>query len=400
MKEKILTNQADAAAAAEPTDLLIVEQFLTQNYEFQDNVLSGKMEVRELPLADFKTLTEKTLNSIAYRARTDLPDVNVTKRMIQELVYRDETAVFDPIREYLTTLPRWDGRNRVTELFGRLPGISAEQVYWLSIWLRSVVAHWLQMDELHGNECVPTLVGAQGCGKTLFCRRLLPQQLRVYMLDHLTLSNRFDKDMAVSRNLLVVLDEIEQIKPGQQALLKHTLSRNRVNGRPIFGRVQEDLPRYASFVGTTNNPHPLIDYTGSRRFICVAIPQGCFIDNERAIDYDQLYAQLMHEVADAKMRYWFTNDEVESIQKANVPFQRATDLSEMLDVCFRLPKAGECGRSMSMKQIMDVLKGQYPTVTPNHSMKMRVGVLLKEMGFEMTHHRDGNYYQLVVRKAA
>ena len=36
-----------------------------------------------------------------------------------------------------------------------------------------------------------------------------------------------------------------------------TLSKSKVNGRPIFGASQEDRARYASFVATTNNPHPL-----------------------------------------------------------------------------------------------------------------------------------------------
>ena len=74
-------------------------------------------------------------------------------------------------------------------LFDRLPGIRSDQRYWLSIWMRSMVAHWLQMDALHGNEVVPTLIGAQGCGKSTFCRLLLPEQLREYFLDHVNLGN-------------------------------------------------------------------------------------------------------------------------------------------------------------------------------------------------------------------
>ncbi len=118
-------------------------------------------------------------------------------------------------------------------------------------------------------------------------RRLLPRQLREYYLDHLNLSNKFDKEMALTNNLLVNLDELEAIRPSQHAALKQTLSKNKVNGRPIFGKAQDDRPRYASFVSTTNNPHPLTDATGSRRYICLTIPKGQFIDNAGDIDYER-----------------------------------------------------------------------------------------------------------------
>ena len=110
---------------------------------------------------------------------------------------------FNPIRDYLDSLPQWDGKNHVAELFGRLPGITTEQLSWCSVWLRSVVAHWMGMDPLHGNECVPVLIGPQGCGKSTFAVRLLPEHLRQYYLDHINFGNKFDCDMALTHNLLV-----------------------------------------------------------------------------------------------------------------------------------------------------------------------------------------------------
>ena len=86
--------------------------------------------------------------------------------------------------------------------------------------------------------------------------RLLPPELRVYYLDHLNLSNKFDKEMALTNNLIVNLDELDAIRPSQHAALKQMLSKSKVNGRPIYGASQDDRPHYASFVATTNNPHP------------------------------------------------------------------------------------------------------------------------------------------------
>ena len=275
-KESFLIN--GEALGASKLGLLAVELFLSDNYNFRRNVLNGKLEfaVRSADgqLGDYRVLTQEALNSIVLRAKREEISEGNPKTEIQEYVNSEEVAVFNPIGDYLSSLPAWDGQNHVARLFSRLPGVSSEQLAYLSIWLRSTVAHWLQMDTLHGNEVVPTLIGPQGCGKTTFLRRLLPQHLREYYLDHLNLSNKFDKEMALTNNLLVNLDELDAIRPSQHAALKQTLSKSKVNGRPIYGCSQQDRPRFASFVATTNNPHPLTDATGSRRYICLTIPEG------------------------------------------------------------------------------------------------------------------------------
>ena len=400
MIEKPSCNEGAVNAALETT--LAVELFLNENYCFRRNVLNGKVEFAEKSdTENWRPLTQEALNSIIRRAKKEqICEKGSPKTEIMEFVYSEDVPVHNPIGDYLTHLPRWDGKNHIGQLFGRLPGITTEQQGFLATWLLSAVAHWLQMDTLHGNECVPTLIGAQGCGKTTFFHRLLPTELRQYYLDHLNLSNKFDKEMALTNNLLVNLDELDAIRPSQHAALKQTLSKSKVNGRPIYGCSQEDRPRFASFVATTNNPHPLTDATGSRRYICLLIPDGQYIDNSGEIDYGQLYAQVLHELTVTKTPYWFSNDEVARIQQLNQNYLLKKDISEMVEICFRKPKEGEVGKLMNSKMLLEHIQHAYPSIDISHGNKVRVGQAMKTLGYESTDHSNIPFYKVIPLKAA
>ena len=383
--------------------VLIIEQFLNDNYRLRRNVLSGKVEFKsraELS-AEYRPLTQEALNSIIIRAlREGLDEDCNPKADITMYVNSEEVRLYNPVLDFLNDLPGWDGQNHVARLFSRIPGISSEQLAYLSIWLRSAVAHWLQLDTMHGNEVVPVLIGAQGCGKTTFLRRLLPRQLREYYLDHLNLSNKFDKEMALTNNLLVNLDELEAIRPSQHAALKQTLSKNKVNGRPIFGRAQDDRPRYASFVSTTNNPHPLTDATGSRRYICLTIPKGQFIDNVGDIDYEQLYAQVLYEIRQLEAPYWFNNEEVARIQQQNLDYMQQKDIAEMVKACFRKPLEGEKVKSLSTTEMLELIRNEYPNVTITTKAKVELGRALVSLNYEQKSHSNVAYYKAVPLHAA
>ena len=312
-----------------------VESFLEESYLFRRNVLNGKTEFicinpekdmeeeepenseekensgikeisgeKELEKKEvtqkkeenpeektWQVLTAEAFNSIVRRAKKlGIGEQKSPRQDIEEYIKSDAVPVFDPIREYMNKLPKWDGKNHVAALFGRIPGLTSEQLAWCATWFRSAVAHWLQMDMLHGNETVPVIIGQQGCGKSTFAVRLLPEKLRQYFLDHINFGNKFDSEMALTHNLFVNVDELANITVAQQGKLKQTLSKVKVNGRPIFGKSQADRRRYASFLATTNDEHPLCDPTGSRRYLCLQVPDGEFIDNSSVINYDQLYA--------------------------------------------------------------------------------------------------------------
>ena len=397
---------------AQTESVLVVESFLSENYRFRRNLLNGKVEfaptgvdaegcVQEVDEGAFRPLTQEALNSIVIRAkREQVCEKGNPRQDIMEYVHSEEVVSYNPIQEYLERLPQWDGRNHVGALFNRLPGVRSEHTGYLAVWLRSAVAHWLQMDTLHGNECVPVLIGSQGCGKTTFLRRLLPQHLRQYYLDHLNLSNKFDKEMALTNNLLVNLDELEAIRPSQHAALKQTLSKSKVNGRPIYGAAQEDRPRFASFVATTNNPHPLTDATGSRRYICLTIAKGQLIDNTGDIDYEQLYAQVLYELQDQKAPYWFNNAEVARVQELNAGFVLQKDISQMVEACFRKPNEGEVVKAMSSTQLLRIIQQEYPSVTGSHSDKVHLGLAMKELGYEHVSHNNVAAYRAVPLVAA
>ena len=396
---------------------LVIEQYLMTNYRFRRNILNGKVEFATLPkVADatdglssgsegagleFRTLTPAAIKSIVIKAkREEVLKKGNPKTEITDYVESEEVPAYNPVQEFLNNLPAWDGQNHIAKVFGRLPGISSEQLHYLTVWLLSCVAHWQQMDMLHGNECVPTFIGSQGCGKTTFVRRLLPPQLREYYMDHLNLSNKFDKEMALTNNLIVNLDELEAIRPTQQASLKQTLSVSKVNGRPIFGRTQEDRLRFASFVATTNNRHPLQDATGSRRYVCILIPDGQMIDNTGDIDYGQLYAQVMYELYEKKSPYWYDNDEVARIQQLNQDFMEQKDLGEMFLACFRLPNEGEIVKKMNCNQMIEVIQKDYPTLQNTIGNKVRLGKVVSALGFKHKDHSHIPFYEVVPLKAA
>lgn len=422
--ETINEKKSSLMMTSNESTIYMVESFMEEHYAFRRNLLSGKTEMAVL-LSEEETPNDEALSDDE-KGETTLPDGNLkwevltkekvnsivrtAKKMgvggkksprqdIEEYIGSDAIPDFDPIKSYLRGLPKWDGKNYVAEFFGRIPGLTTEQLAWCAIWLRSAVAHWLQMDTLHGNEVVPVLIGQQGCGKSTFANRLLPKHLRQYFLDHINFANKFDTEMALTHNLYVNIDEFANMGPSQQGKLKQTLSKVKVNGRPIFGKSQADRPRYASFLATTNDEHPLCDPTGSRRFICIRIPAGAYIDNASPIDYAQLYAQVMYELKEQSVPYWFTNDMVARIQECNYPYFKTDDMEVMLKACFQAPQ-GDGGKWMLVSEIFDSLHRLYPMLISDHRTKIRIGQAMRFLGCDTKRTNRGQAYLLISKYAA
>ena len=397
MSETASENSEANAPELVENDLLAVEYHLEHNYQFRRNVLSGLVEYKKTgePDENFSRLTSEALNTIFIKAKREIPDDTSLKTDIKAYVESDIPPVYNPVVTWLDSLAKWDGKDRVADFLNRIPGLTDEQIAFLRIYLRSNVAHWLNMKQEHGNETVPLLIGNQGCGKSTFCVRFLPKHLRQYYLDHFNLANKFDKEMALSSCLLICLDEIDMYNARQMAQIKQALSKVKVNGRKIYGKTIDERMRFASFIATTNNRHPLVDKTGSRRFLTIEIPNGEVINNNEEIEYEQLYAQLLYEVRDEKLRYWYTNDETLRIQELNAPYEQILDLEQMIDCMFRKPQGNEKHEAFTSLDIRKILKQQYPDVADSQINSIKIGKAMKEMKVARVKSKRGVSYSLV-----
>lgn len=374
---------------------LVVQETLSQNYLFRRNVLNKKIEFKTLDEASqFRPMNDVAYNSIYINVQTALYEADGIKSIVKDIINSETTEEFDPINSWLDNLPKWDGMDRVTDLIRCIPGVNDKQAEWMHIWLRGVVAQWKGLDTLHGNEIVPVLIGKQGCHKSTYWARLLPQELREYYMDDVHLANQFSKDMALTNNLLVNLDEMDRYTRSQQALIKQSLSKCKVNGRNIFGRTQEDKRRFASFVATTNNTHPLLDATGSRRYICISVPEGEYIDTSRQMDYQQIYSQLQQELADG-MSYWFDNQQVDEMQRFNLQFQQNEDYDKMIQCTFRKPLNKDEAEFLSMSEIEGRILSLFPNLKDVPHLSITIGKNMSAMGYERKHTRRGVAYGIV-----
>ena len=334
------------------------EIFLTANYDMRKNLMTGVAEYRKKYAEDqtFKPLTEEVRNDMTIEAREQ--GLKSWDQDVNRFIDSTRIEQYDPVNTWLNQLPEWDGYDYIADLAKRVP---TEQPHWemyLRYWLIGMVAQWRESDrQLTGNALIPLLIGRQGCGKTRFCKILLPEELRDYYSDKLNFRNEFDLNIALTSFALINIDEFDKTTPSQQIVLKYLLSSSDVKFRPPYGKAIKQYRRYTSFIGTTNQFQPLVDPTGSRRFVCVGIPNGRNIDFTDNLDHRQLYAQALH-LFNGGERFWLEDDEIQTLIEENAPYQRTIDLVEMINETFRKPKDGE-GRWWRTSEILSTFANRY-----------------------------------------
>lgn len=382
-----------------PEDTLLMMKtdiFLHTHYEMRKNVMTGVAQYRENNGEDddFRDLDDEARNEMTMRAKE--MGLKTWDKDIARFIESPRIDKYDPVNTWLDSLRPWDGKDRIKALAARVPTNQPHWEEYLHTWLLGMVAHWQGKQSLSGNALVPLLIGRQGCGKSSFCRILLPQELRDYYNDRINFKNETDLNLGLTSFALINIDEFDKTTARQQVLLKYLLSTADVKFRPPYGKAYKQYRRYASFIGTTNQPKPLTDPTGSRRFVCVEVTD--LIDFEDNLDHEQIFAQLKAEINQDK-RYWLNDEEIARLIEENERFQHIDSLEEMIASTFRKPEEGETGYWLSATEVLEKLQKRYGKTSTAKFTPEKVGSRLnsRRFNFETDHKRKGNCYLLVVR---
>lgn len=92
-----------------------------RRYEFRYNTLAGVVEYRERKTFcfNFRPVTDRVLNTIAVNAISE--GLELWDRDVKRWINSERVPIYSPITDFLYSLPRWDGKDRIRALASYVP---------------------------------------------------------------------------------------------------------------------------------------------------------------------------------------------------------------------------------------------------------------------------------------
>lgn len=205
-----------------------------------------------------------------------------------------DACAFHPVREYLESLPAWDGTERLSNLLIDYIG-AAPTEYVREVTKKSFVACVARIMRPGCKfDNMLTLIGSQGIGKsTLFA-----------VMGGEWFTDSFNFNMLHSKEAyeqiqgawMVEVGELSGLRKAEVEPVKQFISKREDSFRPAYGRNKVTAKRQCVMFGTTNTRDFLRDYTGNRRFWAVeAVAKAKkSIWKELASEREQLWAEALH----------------------------------------------------------------------------------------------------------
>lgn len=386
----------------------MLKQWLSMRYEFHRNEVTGYYEVcsRDVLKGKFHSWTrmdDNIENSLWIEMEEDGLQTQLPR--LHSLINSDFSEKYNPLLDYLTALPAWDGKTDYIQMLAdrihiaNTDGAHHTQEdfrYFFKKWFVAMVVTWVT-DTVVG-QTILIFVGKGGLFKTTFFDKLLPKILHDYFINESTASYT-DKDFmeAMASKALMCLDEFETAFGKNLSAFKSCVTKLFFSIRRPYDKYRTELPHRAAMCGTSNSVQ-IISEEENRRYSPWLIES---IDSpiDHPIDYQHVYAQavaLGKEVMERQRKhedgwvFWLTTEDIEVMREHNKMFMISNYMEDQILRYYRVPGKDVEARYIKFRYSSEILEriGGCPALS-RYIYQQNLASTLLRLGFERKRRSKG-----------
>lgn len=317
--------------------LQVVEMYFDNKYQFRFNSIKCKPEIKNTAenQKKFTPVDKYILNSL--KRELDACNTKVSTADIKDLIESDYSPKVNPITDYFKNLKSPDpGSNFIKELASTVSVANFEMwEQYLTRWLVAVIANAMNEQGCQNHTCL-VLTGGQGKFKTTWLDNLCPKDLQNYIFTGKIDPNNKDSLTYIAEFLFINIDDqLRQLNKKDENELKNLITAPSVKYRRPYDPYIMEYPHTASFMASVNGNDFLTDPTGSRRFLPFEV-LNIDIKKAKSINMDLVYSQAMKLYKDG-YRYFFNDEEIESLNENNKKFQVNTAEEQLISTYYKVP---------------------------------------------------------------
>lgn len=386
----------------------MLKQWLSMRYEFHRNEVTGYYEVcsRDVLKGKFHHWTrmdDNIENSLWIEMEED--GLQTQQPRLHSLINSDFSEKYNPLLDYLTALPAWDGKTDYIQMLAdrihiaNTDGAHHTQEdfrYFFKKWFVAMVVTWVT-DTVVG-QTILIFVGKGGLFKTTFFDKLLPKILHDYFINESTASYT-DKDFmeAMASKALMCLDEFETAFGKNLSAFKSCVTKLFFSIRRPYDKYRTELPHRAAMCGTSNSVQ-IISEEENRRYSPWLIES---IDSpiDHPIDYQHVYAQAVALGKDVMERqrkhkdgwvFWLTTEDIEVMREHNKMFMISNYMEDQILRYYRVPGKDVEARYIKFRYSSEILEriGGCPALS-RYIYQQNLASTLLRLGFERKRRSKG-----------
>ncbi|MDO5614799.1 MAG: VapE family protein [Cruoricaptor ignavus] len=359
--------------------------YLNAKYHLRFNNISLEYEIK--PIAE-KIWSELNLNSLLIELIQSGIEISIAK--LEILIRSHLIENYDPIKYYFESINEWDRENHIQQLAKYIKTTDDEAfAYHLEKWLTRAVLCALEEEKVNKQAFILTS-SVQNLGKTSFLRFLIPQSLKKYYSENISVDK--DGQIALCKNLILNADELSVFSKTDINSLKSFISKSSVNVRLPYGRKSSYMERRCSFVGSTNKTDFLTDETGSVRWLIFEVFDIDFTYSSQ-IEIDKVWSQAYYN-AYYRRNYNpdLTPKDIAENEKRNERFSQITMEQEVVSAYFE--KSESPNDFLTATDIVVAMNSALGIKLNN----VRVGKALSKLKIERIKHCKNQIYGYLLKR--